>query len=131
MPHVHLSDEDIRLLTEPNFGVLATVMPDGSPQATVLWVDHRDDLVWVNTATGRTKPRNLETDGRVALVVIDREDGYRAIQIRGRVVEISEEGADDHIRWLNRKYHGDDDFAFTAGERRLIVKIRPEHVIEL
>jgi PPOX class probable F420-dependent enzyme len=126
-----LTDDQVDLLTGPNFGVLATVMPDGSPQASVLWVDLRDDLVWLNTATGRAKPRNLAADPRVALVVVDRADGYRAIQIRGRVVEVTEDGADDHIRFLNRKYHGTDDFAFNPAERRLIVKIRPERVVDL
>ncbi len=126
-----LTDDQVKLLTGPNFGVLATVMPDGSPQASVLWVDHRGDLVWLNTATGRSKPRNLAADPRVALVVVDRSDGYRAIQIRGRVVEMTEEGADDHIRFLNRKYHGTDDFSFNPAERRVIVKIRPERTVEL
>jgi PPOX class probable F420-dependent enzyme len=128
---MELSDDQVHLFTDRNFGVLATVMPDGSPQASILWIDHRAGLIWLNTATGRTKPRNLDLDGRVSVVVWDRDDPYRAVQVRGRVVETTHEGADDHIRWLNRKYHGTDDFAFSPGERRIIVKIRPDHVIEL
>ncbi len=125
-----LTAEQIELVEGPNFGVLATSMTDGSPQATVLWVDHRDGLVWVNTATGRTKPRNLGADPRVALVVIHRDDPYRAIQIRGRAVEVTREGADEHIDYLARKYTG-EGFTYNPNEDRLIVKIRPDRASDL
>jgi PPOX class probable F420-dependent enzyme len=125
-----LTDEQIDLLSGPNIGVLATLMPDGSPQATVLWVDHRDGLVWVNTATGRAKPRNLARDPRVSLVVVHRHDPYRAVQIRGLVVEVIREGADEHIDFLARKYTG-EGFTYKPNEDRLIVKIRPDRASDL
>lgn len=125
-----LTDEQIDLLRGPNIGVLATLMPDGSPQATVLWVDHRDGLVWVNTATGRAKPRNLARDPRVSLVVVHRDDPYRAAQIRGRVVEVTREGADEHIDFLARKYTA-AGFTYNPNEDRLIVKIRPDRASDL
>jgi len=128
MARSELTDAEIALIQAPNLGVLATIQPDGSPQASVLWVDFRDGLIWVNTASGRAKPRNIERDPRVAITVWDREDPYRRLVVRGRVVETVTEGADDHIRWLNRKYHGDDDFAFTPGTYRIIFQIRPESV---
>lgn len=125
-----LTDEQIDLLEGPNIGVLATLMPDGSPQASVLWVDHRDGLVWVNTATGRAKPRNFARDPRVSLVVVHRDDLYQAAQIRGRVVEVTREGADEHIDFLARKYTG-EGFTYKPNEDRLIVKIRPDHASDL
>ncbi len=123
-----LTDDQILLFTEPNFGYLATVMPDGSPQVTALWIDHRDGLIWVNTQSGRTKPTNIERDPRVAIAVTDRNDPYTAVHVRGRVVEMTNEGANDHIRWLAKKYRGDDRFDFKPGTRRIIVKIQPESV---
>lgn len=128
MARSELTQEEIDLITEPNFGALATVQPDGSPQLTVLWVDHRDGLIWINTASGRAKPRNMGTDPRVSISIWDRNDHYRVVNVRGRVVESTTEGADDHARWLNRKYHGDDDFSFTPGTYRIIFKIEPESI---
>ena len=76
----------------------------------------------------RQKPANLARDPRIAVTVWDAGSPYRWVQVRGVVVESTRDGADDHIRWLNRKYQGDDDFSFTPGEERLIVKVRPDHV---
>ena len=128
MARSDLTPEEIKLIQGPSFGALATIQPDGSPQVSVLWVDYRDGLIWINTATGRAKPRNMAKEPRIAITIWDREDPYTRVNVRGRVVEATEEGADDHIRWLNRKYHGDDEFQFTPGTRRVIFKIRPESV---
>jgi PPOX class probable F420-dependent enzyme len=122
-----LSPEQVALFHEPNWGVLATVMPDGSPQATVLWVDEREGLIWVNTAEGRTKPRNVRRDPRVAVTVWDRNEPLRWVQVRGRVEEMTEDGAVEHINFLSHKYDG-EDFALPEGQVRVILKIRPEHV---
>ena len=125
---MELTDEQERLVLDRNFAAVGTIMPDGSPHVTILWVDLRDGLVWLNTATPRQKPANLARDPRIAVTVWDAADPYRWVHIRGVVVETTRDGADDHIRWLNRKYHGSDDFSFTPGEQRLILKIRPHHV---
>jgi PPOX class probable F420-dependent enzyme len=125
---MELTHEQERLILDQNFAAVGTIMPDGSPHVTILWVDVRDGLVWLNTATPRQKPANLARDPRIAVTVWDAADPYRWVQVRGVAVETTREGADDHIRWLNRKYHGDDDFSFTPGEQRLIVKVRPDHV---
>ena len=122
-----LTPEQRALFQEPNWGVLATLMPDGSPQATVLWVDERDGLIWVNTAEGRTKPRNVRADPRVAVTVWDRNEPLRWVQVRGRVEEMTHDGAADHINFLSHKYD-DEDFALPEGQIRVILKIRPEHV---
>ena len=125
---MELTHEQERLILDRNFAAVGTIMPDGSPHVTILWVDVRDGLVWLNTATPRQKPANLARDPRIAVTVWDAADPYRWVHIQGVAVETTREGADDHIRWLNHKYQGDDDFSFTPGEQRLIVKVRPDHV---
>ena len=93
-----------KLIEEPNFAHLATLMPDGSPQVTTLWVDTDGKQVIVNTALGRQKPRNVERDRRVAINVVDRNNQYRQAMIRGDVVEVTTEGADAHIDRMAKKY---------------------------
>lgn len=110
------------------FGYVATVMPDGTPQVTPVWVDYDGTYVVLNTAKGRVKERNLRRDGRVALVVADPGNPYRYIQVRGRA-ELSEEGADAHIDKLAKKYLGMDRYPYRQpGEVRVIVRITPEAV---
>jgi PPOX class probable F420-dependent enzyme len=124
-----LSEPVRKLLEEPNFGSLATVMPNGGPQVTTVWVDTDGEHVIVNTALGRQKPTNLERDPRVAISVVDRNNPYRQASIRGRVVELTEQGADAHIDRMAKKYLGKDQYPGRApGERRVLVKIEPTRV---
>lgn len=117
------------LVEKPNFAHFVTLMKDGSPQVTPVWVDCDDTHILINTAEGRTKPRNLARDNRVALSIIDQENPYQYIQIRGKVVETTTEGAYDHIDKLARKYNGPDaKYPHAEGEVRVIFKIEPEHV---
>jgi len=117
------------LFEKPNFGHLATLMPDGSPQVTPVWVDIDGDTILFNTAEGRVKTRNLDRDGRVAISVADQQNPYRYIQVRGRVVSRTHEGADAHIDKLAKKYLGQDRYPFRQpGEQRVIFRIQPEHV---
>ena len=122
--------DDVRALLEaPNIAHLTTLMPDGSPQVTPVWVDYDGRYVLVNTAEGRQKPRNVRRDPRVALSLTDRENPYVWAMIRGRAVELTHEGADDHIDRLAKKYLGEDRYPFRqAGEQRVIVKIEPLRV---
>jgi PPOX class probable F420-dependent enzyme len=104
-------------------------MPDGSPQVTPVWVDFDGKYILVNTAEGRRKPKNIRRDPRVAIDVISREDPYRMVTVRGRVVEVTNEGADEHIDKMAKKYLGQDKYPFrAAGERRVMFKIEPEYV---
>lgn len=129
---VSLSNGVRKLLESPNFAHLATVMPDGSPQVTPVWVDYDGEHVLINTAEGRQKPRNLRSDPRVALSVVDQGNAYAWVAIRGRVVELTHENADEHIDRLSKKYLGRDSYpARKAGEQRVIVKIEPEHVASM
>jgi PPOX class probable F420-dependent enzyme len=124
-----LPDDARELLEAPNIAHLTTLMPDGSPQVTPVWVDYDGRYVLVNTAEGRQKPRNMRRDPRVALSLTDRENPYVWAMIRGRVVELTHEGADDHIDRLAKKYLGEDRYPFRqAGEQRVIVKIEPLRV---
>src|SRR5438105_10330558 len=79
------------------FANLATVMPDGTPQVTPVWFDYADGIIRVNTAKGRVKARNMKQDAPVALAIMDPDNAYRYIQIRGRVRRVVEEGAARHI----------------------------------
>jgi PPOX class probable F420-dependent enzyme len=111
------------------FGVLATLMPDGRPQATPVWCDYDGTYVLVNTAEGRAKTRNMRRDPRVALTILDPDNPYRYLEIRGRVVELTREGADAHIDRMAKKYLGQDTYPFRQpGEVRLVCKIQPERV---
>jgi PPOX class probable F420-dependent enzyme len=108
------------------FAVLATTMPDGSPQVTPVWFDYKEGLVRVNTAKGRVKARNLKQGAAVALAIVDPDNPYRYIQIRGRVGRLTEEGARAHIDTLAKKYRGEDKYSSgAAGEVRLMCEIEP------
>lgn len=118
-----------KLFAEPNIGHVATIMPDGSPQVTPVWVDTDGTHVIFNTAAGRQKTRNLERDAKVAVSIVDRNNPYASAFIRGRVVEVTPEGGDAHIDKMAKKYTGQDRYGnHRPGEQRVIVKILPEHV---
>jgi len=116
-----------RDLTEKKaFANLATVMPDGSPQVTPVWFDVANGRVRVNTAKGRVKARNMQDGSPVALSILDPDNPYRYMQIRGRVVRATEQGADAHIDALAKKYLGKDKYPFRqAGEVRMMYEIEP------
>jgi PPOX class probable F420-dependent enzyme len=124
-----LTDAQRKLLEKPNYGVLAAVRPDGTPQLTTVWIDAEDGYVLVNTAEGRFKERYIRRDPRVSLYVRDEEDPYKWLAVTGRA-ELVEEGADDHIDKLAKKYTGRDSYPWRKeGERRVIIRITPERVI--
>ena len=111
------------------FAHLTTLMRDGSPQVTPVWVDLDGPYIRINTARGRVKDRNLSRDPRVALSATDPDNPYSYVQIRGRVADSTEDGADRHIDQLAKKYLDMDAYPFRQpGERRVIYRIRPEHI---
>jgi PPOX class probable F420-dependent enzyme len=117
------------LFAKVAFAQLATLMADGRPQVTPVWVDYDGEHVRVNSAKGRVKDKNMRRDKRVALSIQDPDNPYRHLAIQGDVVEITEEGADAHIDALAKKYLGKDSYPFRApGEVRVIYKIRPDKV---
>lgn len=111
------------------FANLATVMPDGSPQVTPVWFDFDGTHFRVNTARGRVKDRNVGRNPKVAFSILDPENPYRHLAVRGRVVEITEKGADAHIDSLAKKYLGKDRYPYRRPEEvRVIYRIEPERV---
>ena len=117
------------ILEKSNFAHIATLMKDGSPQVTPVWIDIDGENILFNTAEGRQKDRNLKRDSRVALSVHDNANPYRYIQIRGKVTGHSTNGADAHIDKLAKKYMNLDAYPYrNSAEQRVIYTIQPEHV---
>jgi PPOX class probable F420-dependent enzyme len=117
------------LLHKKAFANVATVNADGTPQVTPVWFDYDGTHVRFNTARGRVKDRNLRRNPAVALTVMDPDNPYRYVQVKGRVTEITEAGADAHIDALAKKYTGQDRYAHRRpGEVRVTYKIIPERV---
>ena len=106
------------------FAFLATLMPDGSPQVTPLWFDTDGEHLLVNSAKGRIKDQNMRARPQVAITLMDLTNAYRYVQIRGEVVEITEEGAEAHINALSQKYRG-RPFDLAPDETRVTYKIKP------
>jgi PPOX class probable F420-dependent enzyme len=118
------------LFKKQAFAHLATLMPDGSPQVTPVWVDLDDGFIRVNTAKGRVKDKNMRRNKKVALSITDPENPYRHVAVQGEISEITEQGADVHIDALAKKYLGKDKYPFRQpGEVRVIYKIRPDKVV--
>ena len=127
-----MSDGLLKLLNEPAYAQIATVMPDGSPQITQVWIGTDGQNVLVNTAEGRQKTRNARRDSRVAVNVVDPANAWRLAMIRGRVVDVTTEGADDLIDQLANKYLGVDSYPFrNPEETRVTLKIAPDHISEI
>lgn len=109
------------------FGQLGTLMPSGWPQVTPVWVDYDGTYVIFNSARGRQKDRNVRRDPRVAITVVDPDNPYRYLEVRGRVAEITEQGADAHIDRLAKKYLGVDTYPYRkSDEVRVMYKVKPE-----
>lgn len=122
-----LSPKARELISRPVLASLATLNPDGSPQITPLWVDLVGDDVVFNTAIGRKKTRNLERDPRVGVTVIDPDDQYNVVAFRGTVIDITTEGADEHIAALAKKYAWSRRLR-REGEVRILVTVRTDHI---
>ena len=124
-----IPDQYKDLLTKKAFAHLGTLMKDGSPQVTPVWVDYDGKHVRINSAKGRVKDKNMRRDPRVSLSLQDPANPYRYLEVRGRVVEITEKGADDHINKLSQKYLGKPVYPFRQpGEVRVTYIIEPEKV---
>lgn len=126
-----IPDSHVDILEKKSFAHVATLDPDGSPHVTPVWVDHRGcDAVLINTTRDRRKKRNLRHDARVSVSVLDPDDPYRYVRIDGEAVEITRDGAVDHINELARQYmdvaeypHLDED-----DDPRVIVRIAADDV---
>jgi PPOX class probable F420-dependent enzyme len=127
-PSALLSPAQAELFREKHFALVTTLMPDGSPQTTPVWVDTDGEHIFFNTARGRIKTDNLERDPRVSVAVVDPDKPYeRWVAVRGRT-ELVEEGAVDQIHRLAQKYIGRDYPWLQSDETRVTVKVHPEKI---
>ncbi len=125
-----LPDSAKKLIEARTFANIATLMPDGSPQVTQTWVDHDGDIVLINTFEGSQKHRNVTRDPRVALTIIDPKNEYNIAVIRGRVKEVTLDGADGHIDKMAKKYLGQDTYPMRQpGMKRVLIKIEPTRIV--
>jgi PPOX class probable F420-dependent enzyme len=124
-----LRDRDRRILEAPNFASVATLMPDGSSHVSTIWIDVDGDDVVFNTSEGRVKTVNIRRDPRVSISVFDANDPYEQVVIRGTVVDLTHDGAEEHIDRLAKKYLGLEQYPWLEpGERRVIVRVHPDRV---
>ena len=126
-----LSPGAVTMLQERQYAHMVTLMRDGSPQATVVWIDVEPDggHILVNSSENRLKTRNLRRDPRVSVSVLDPQDSRRFVILRGTVVELRKEGAPEHYRALSLKYNGRQPARGDLDDRR-ILRIKPDHVVE-
>jgi PPOX class probable F420-dependent enzyme len=123
-----LDQKQKEFLRQPYVGIVTTLRKDGSPHATVVWVDLEDGSVSFNTAVGRAKERHLRENPNLALIVVDPQDPYKWVSITG-TAELTTEGADPQIDRLAKKYLGKDEYPWrNPAEQRISVKITPEKV---
>lgn len=125
----NLSENLEHMLNQKTFAHLATVMEDGSPQVSPVWIDHEGGHIRVNSARGRVKDKNMRRTPDVAISMTDPENPYKFISVKGKVVEVTEDGADAHIDALAYKYLGQETYPYRQdGEVRVIYKIEVQQV---
>ena len=133
---VPIPDTHRDLLVEPIHAVFSTMMPDGQPQSSIVWIDYDGIYLLINTTLERQKGRNMSSNPKVALLVVDPKDSSRWIEVRGKVVQISQDGAEAHADKLTQLYTGKQHFygdIYPAEQKqketRVIVKIEPIRVV--
>jgi len=133
-PNNEITDSSTRKLFEgKNLAFVSTLMKDGHPHITPTWIDIQDGHIFVNTAIGRIKQRNVSRDPRISISIVDQNNPYDMVTVRGRVIgQITGDAADEHIDKLAKKYLGKDKYPNRApGEKRVILKIKPERVFHM
>ena len=123
-----LTPEQLAVFGPPNLAYLATINEDGSPHLSPLWADTRDGMIVLNTADGRVKVENVRRDPRVSVAIHDKEHPHPPIAVAGTVVDITTEGADEHMQALALAYDG-EAWTPVEGQVRLLLVIRPDHVL--
>ncbi|AIF83227.1 PPOX class probable F420-dependent enzyme [Candidatus Nitrososphaera evergladensis SR1] len=127
----YISKEDItKLFVGRNLAFISTLSRDGSPTVTPVWADIEDDIILINSFEGSAKVRNARRDPRVALAIVETYNTYNMASIKGRVIEVTAEGADAHLHKLAKKYLGIGRYYYrTPKNKRVIIKIKPEKMI--
>ncbi len=125
-----IPEKALDLFQKPVLAHLATIMPDGTPQVTPVWVDFDGTHVLINTSKGRRKTLNMEKQPKVGLDIVDNENPFHWLSVRGHIAEITEQGADAHIDKMAKKYIGVDTYPNRQPDDiRVICKIVPDRVI--
>jgi PPOX class probable F420-dependent enzyme len=124
-----LPDSVKALIEGKSYANLATLMPNGSPHVVQTWVDHEGDLIVINTFQGSQKHRNAARDPRVALDIVDSANSFNVAFVRGRVKEITLEGAEEHVDKLAKKYLGQEKYQRRQPQKRILIKIEATRVI--
>ena len=123
-----LTDVEAQFLREPNYAVVAALRDDGSPHQTVIWIDWDGEHVLLNLNQQRAKLEYLRDDPRLSVLTLHRDDPYRWLAIDGEVVEITTDGAYEHIVHQAGVYRGRAEYPLKPGEERVLVKVRPLRV---
>ena len=119
----------LKLLEGKNFASFVTLLSDGSPHVAPTWIDHEGNIILINTAMGRLKEKNVRKDPRVALSIYDNENPYHMVAIRGKVTELTTDGAEDHVDKLAKRYLGMDKYPRrSSDEKRILIKIKAEKI---
>jgi len=127
-----MTEQVSKILSDKNFAFLGTLMKDGRPHVTPVWVDLDNDHILINTAEGRIKHKNLTRDPRVSISLVDKNNPYSMVTIQGTVVDQIKEGADDHIDKLARKYLKAEKYpGHSPSVKRIIIKIKPDRIFYL
>ena len=124
----------IKIIKDKNFAFLGTIMKDGRPQVSPIWIDIDDNnnIILFNTAQGRIKHKNISRDPRVSLSLVDKNNPYSMVTIQGTVIEQTTIGADEHIDKLAKKYLNIDRYpSHSPSIKRVICKIKPEKMYYL
>ena len=128
-----LTEEDLHQLFQfRNLAFLATLSKNGSPHVTPVWAEMVDDLILINTFESSAKNKHITNDKRIALSVVDQNNPFNMVSIKGRVIDQTTEGADDHLKRLARKYLGIGKYYYRKpNHKRIIIKIKPEETMGL
>ena len=128
-----LSKEELHnLFQDRNLAFVATLSKDGSPHLTPVWIELVDDLIVINTFETSAKNRHITNDKRIALSVVEQNNPFNMVSIKGKVIEQTTEGADEHLKRLAKKYLGIGKYYYRKpNHKRIIIKIQPEKIMGL
>jgi len=127
-----LTEKAKKLMDGKNFAIVATLMPDGSPQAATVWVDRDGDTIVLNAAKSRQRTRNLRRDPRIAIAIFDMTNPYSTVSIRGKAVGITEKGGEEHIDKMNMKYNGSPKYPnHNPKDPRVLIRVEAKSIHEM
>jgi PPOX class probable F420-dependent enzyme len=127
-----LSEKAKKLIDGKNFASVATLMPSGSPQVTTVWVDRDGDTIIINSAKSRQRTMNLKRNPSIAISLFDQSNPYSSVAIRGKVIELTEKGGEEHIDKMNMKYNGTPKYLYHDPKNpRVLIKVEPTSIHEM